>query len=74
MPASMVKTKQDEKDWNRAKKLVEDQYGSTEDRWAIVTHIFKNIQKSHEKAALVERVVDRHLISSRILEKWWSSL
>lgn len=53
MPTSMVKTEQDEKDWKRAKKIVEEQYGGLEGRWPLVTHIFKNIQKGHKKASIL---------------------
>jgi hypothetical protein len=57
MPANVVKTERDEKLWERAKKQVEETYGSTEDRWAIVMHIFQNMKKHSKTGSLRERTI-----------------
>lgn len=57
MPANVVKTKRDEKLWERAKKEVEETYGSTDDRWAIVMHIFQNMKKHSKTGNLRERTI-----------------
>lgn len=41
-----VKTPEDEKRWEKAKKIVEDQKGTAEGNWPLVTHIYKNMKKA----------------------------
>lgn len=46
---SFIKTEKDEKMWKKAKDKVLEQKGKkklSEDDWALVTHIYKNIKKS----------------------------
>lgn len=62
MPA-FVKTEKDEKDWQKAKKIVKKQYGKIEGNWPIVTHIFKNIQKGKSASRVVERWMGRRVAS-----------
>lgn len=42
-----VKTRQDEEDWERAKSLVEEQYGEVQ--WPVVQHIFQQMKRARGK-------------------------
>jgi hypothetical protein len=74
MPASVVKTPQDEKHWQEAKAIVEKQYGTTEGKWGVVMTIFKNKQNAHKKQALQQAL--QHQMALRLAhrmmtaEKW----
>jgi len=54
MPANLVKTRADETKWNKAKKIVRKEYGQTEGKWPVVTHIFENMKK-HASAGFEKR-------------------
>lgn len=54
MPANLVKTRADETKWNKAKKIVRKEYGHTEGKWPVVTHIFENMKK-HASAGFEKR-------------------
>ncbi len=63
MPHGVVKTKRDEKKWNKAKSIAKKQYGIDEgskDFYAIVTGIYKNMKKSLSKvkAELLQKAVE----------------
>jgi len=47
MPANIVKTKSDEKAWNKAKSIAEK--SDPDNLYALTTHIFKNIKKHKKK-------------------------
>lgn len=53
MPAGVVKTKREEKYWDKSKKNVAESKGKSQSKfkdrdWALVTHIFKLRKKKHE--------------------------
>lgn len=50
MPVNVVKTKQDELDWEKAKAAVEKELGGKLDpkHMPLVMHIFETIKKSHQ--------------------------
>lgn len=43
MPTNVVKTKEDEALWSRAKAIVKEQYGSV--RWPLVMSIYRKLKK-----------------------------
>lgn len=68
MPANVVKTKAEEKMWERAKKLTEEQYGpltKDSDKWGVVMTIFKNIRDSKKKKKASLRARTIRLASTR---------
>jgi len=81
MPASFVKTKEEEVDWERAKGIVSEQYPGKEDEdrdgyFALVTTVYKSIRKGHgdnhfEKAATESTNTDATSIAT---ESLWKSL
>ena len=67
MPANWVgDNPKKEKAWNRAKKIVKDQYGATEDNWEIVMHIAENIYKHSN---IVRRVLVGY-IKNKVVESY----
>ena len=53
MPANIVKNPKDERAWDKAKKIVKKQKntkGLKDKDWALVTHVFKNVEKSKDKS------------------------
>lgn len=81
MPTNVVRSGE-EKYWEEAKKLVEEQYGSVEDHWGAVMTIFKNKvgdhgnhsgpkRKKHRKRKKSSRTVT---IASRVASRFTESL
>jgi len=47
MPSNLVKTKEDEKDWERAKKIAAKH--DHEENWRYITSVFKRLKKGRKK-------------------------
>lgn len=64
MPRGLVKTTEDEKLWERAKRIVYREYGpqykiGKESFYALTTKIFKDMKRGHEKEGRGKRVNSR---------------
>lgn len=49
MPSNLVKTKPDEKKWNRAKEQVKKQGKDPEKNWSLVNYIYQKMKESKSK-------------------------
>lgn len=61
MPVNIVKTKADEKDWERARRVVDKEYpdkkpdDKDKSYWKLTTHIYENMKKSDKRKSDVKK-------------------
>ncbi len=53
MPSNLVRTKEDEALWERAKKAAKESSGK-DDNWALTNHIFQKMKTAHANADILE--------------------
>lgn len=72
MPKGVIKTPADEKRWDKAKEAVKESHGEGELPWALVMHVYQNMDKAELTAipgGASDEKLDRDALIERALEQ-----